>query len=55
MIHPSQLILTLHGSRWSYISFFKVDSGMVEFVTWDLLSAYIKEGQVNGIPIMQSS
>ncbi len=34
--------------------FYKVDSGMVEFVTWDLLSAYIKEGPVNGIPIMQS-
>jgi hypothetical protein len=34
--------------------FFKVYSGIVEFVTWYLLSAYIKEGPVNGILIMQS-
>jgi hypothetical protein len=34
--------------------FFKVDSGMVMFVAWDLLSANIYEGQVNGISIMPS-
>ena len=34
--------------------FFKVDSGMVTFVAWDLLSVNIYEGQVNEISIMQS-
>ena len=34
--------------------FFRVDSGRVKLVTCDLLSPYVYEGAIRGIPIIQS-